>query len=184
MLSVITGPAGAGKNTVADILTEHFGFKQLAFADPLKFAASWIFDMPIENFYDQDLKEKVSAYWGMSPRGLLQKLGTDACREVFGPDIWIKAMQSKMLRLIDQGYDIVITDGRFDNEADTIRNLGGKVIHIQTNRPSTLANGHQAHKSESGVKFIDGDFVIDNNGTLAELEEIVRFFVAEERQDA
>lgn len=44
-LVALTGPAGAGKDTVADYLVNHGGFIKLAFADPLRAEVTEAFDL-------------------------------------------------------------------------------------------------------------------------------------------
>ncbi|MDI1360632.1 hypothetical protein [Methylotenera sp.] len=177
MLLALAGKAGAGKNTVADMLSEHFNFQQTAFADPLKTAAALIFGLDVEHFYSSDLKEIVDPFWGISPREMLQKLGTEACRNNIDQNIWVKSMQRSCAEVIANNEDLVITDARFDNEADMVRALGGTVIHIHSNRESKLNATSQAHLSEAGIEFKGCDYVIDNSGTLLDLKHEVSIFM-------
>lgn len=57
-LIAIAGKAGAGKDTVSDILVRREGFKKVALADPLKELCSKVFNIDIKYFYDQNLKTK------------------------------------------------------------------------------------------------------------------------------
>ena len=79
MLVGLCGAAGAGKNTVADFLTDSDGctFMQLAFADPLYECVSTITGLPVARLKDRDVKEAVLPWLGKSPRQLLQTLGTE-----------------------------------------------------------------------------------------------------------
>lgn len=55
----VMGKAGAGKDTVADLILSRVGYGiKYSFADPLKEMCSEVFDIPIEWMYDQDLKKK------------------------------------------------------------------------------------------------------------------------------
>ena len=140
---------------------------EFAFADALKKAASEVFHAPLVHFYADDKKEVVDDYWGMSPRNMLQKLGTEACREIFGQDVWIKSLVKKLSDY--DTFDIVVTDVRFENEAAMVRERGGVVIHVISDRETTLETSTQAHASEAGVALHDEDYQIFNNGTLADL---------------
>ena len=78
-------------------------------------------------------REKVDDFWSarlgchVTPRMILQKVGTEAMRNVIDGNIWVHSLESKIT-----GKDnVVITDVRFLNEIDCIRRLGGKLILIQ-----------------------------------------------------
>ena len=86
----LSGLAGSGKDTAADYLWERYAFAKLAFADPLRAAASDMFGVQLEVFHDRTKKDKVIDYWGMTPRQMLQLLGNDAVKPVFGHDIWAR----------------------------------------------------------------------------------------------
>ena len=45
MIIGITGKAGAGKDTVADYLISHEGFKKIALADPIKRLVKDVFEI-------------------------------------------------------------------------------------------------------------------------------------------
>lgn len=114
--------AGVGKDTLADYMVKRYGFTKYAFADPLKRAAREIFGFTKEQVEEQSQKKEVDPFWGFTPRYALQKLGTEAVRNVFGPDTWVKAAA----RAIELGGQdrIVFTDVRFRSEADWLRTVG------------------------------------------------------------
>ena len=148
----INGIAGAGKDTVAQMValslsTNHkMNVQHFAFAHNLKHAASIIFNVPIEHFHDRDLKEVVIPYWGMSPRQMAQKLGTEACRRGIRDDIWIKSLESLISK---SDADIVfITDVRFDNEAEFASKYG-IVINIERDTQERIKDSD--HASEAGI---------------------------------
>lgn len=184
----LAGLARSGKDTFAEMLWRQLAILQsvdgdtisgsplekYAFADPLKQAASKMFGIPLEVFYGGDEREIVDAFWGFSPREMLQKLGTEGGREVFGYNMWIKRA-GYQFKNSDQTCPFLITDVRFDNEAEWIRSQGGKVIHIRREEVSVDV---QDHASEKGVTFIDGDIIVNNNGSLDDLESAA-FYAAE-----
>lgn len=167
----INGIAGAGKDTIANMVAlslqndNGLKVKTFAFADRLKKTASVLFDIPLEVFYDRTLKEQVIHYWGMSPRQMLQKLGTEACRERIRDDIWLKAIHKDIIK---HDLDIAfITDIRFDNEALFVQGktydivdeetgeshphnmYPGVVVHIYRDSQEKIADS--AHSSEDGI---------------------------------
>ena len=57
----LTGLAGTGKDTAADILATHCGFTKLAFADALRAEVQAAFNVPVELLTRRDLKEMPTA---------------------------------------------------------------------------------------------------------------------------
>lgn len=149
----VNGLAGAGKDTISNMVllslqNDHRLKGQcFAFAYSLKKAASVIFNVPLEHFYDRTLKEVVVPYWGMSPRQMAQQLGTEACRKGIRDDIWIKSLESTV---VSSGVDIAfVTDVRFDNEAEFVHKYNGIVINLY--RPDQVAIADSGHASEAGI---------------------------------
>ena len=162
----IAGPAGAGKDTVADHLALAYRFERMAFADPIYRGLAAILDMPEWRLRRRDLKERAIPEIGRSPRELLQTLGTEWGRELVREDIWLvlAGLELEKARL-RAAPGVAITDVRFDNEARFVRAAGGQIWHIQ--RPGITAV--RAHASEAGVWPADVDRGIYNDGTLQEL---------------
>lgn len=163
----LAGKAGAGKDTVADYLWEKEGAIKIAFADALRAAGTAIFGLDQCNFLDRDLKEAEVEYWGMTPRRMLQLLGTEATKPVFGDNIWLKRWFLSYSAVRDTDH-VVVPDVRFDVEADAIRNLGGTIIHIV--RPGAgLSGATGEHSSEAGIELLDGDMYLSNSGSIHDL---------------
>ncbi len=122
----LSGPKRCGKDTVANYLVEHHGFYKMAFADPLRSAASAIFGWSIEQMTSDDRKEVVDEYWGVSPRRGLQLLGTDAVRNNIGQETWVRAARLRIdawaSAMAGSGGHarIVLSDARFPNESDVV----------------------------------------------------------------
>ena len=180
----ITGKAGAGKDTLASFLLEahmdesRIG-KQIAFADPVKKATAEMYGIPLNNLYDRELKETVDAFWGISPRQMAQLVGTDMARNVFDDQIWIKRAQ-KEIKNNEKADLFVITDVRFENEAEFIRESGGYLIHIKRPDDEGSVTGSD-HESENGVSLVEGnDIEFVNGGSLDELKLLARVFYAYE----
>ena len=80
----------------------------------------------------------------LTVREYLQRYGTEAHREVFGEDFWVKALDlSHAERLV------VVTDVRFENEAAHIREHGGKIVRVVGTEETESAP--IVHPSEAGV---------------------------------
>lgn len=161
----LAGKAGVGKDTAADYLQAKFDFVRYALASPIKEAIKAMFGLTDRHF-ERDMKEVVIPWIGKSPRQLAQLLGTEYGRNLIGEDIWLRMAKQRIMAAADVGAPgLVITDVRFDNEADMIRNAGGRIIHVWRDFAKPVA----AHLSEAGVKIDSRDYVLRNNGSISVL---------------
>lgn len=165
----INGYAGAGKDTLADLLVEHFGFTKLAFADPMREMAAAI--DPVVGFTDDGpIRYTDAIEWHgytdakvMYPevRQFLQRLGTEGGREVLGQNIWVDAAMERA----QAHRRVVFSDLRFRNEAQAVKDAGGKNIHID--RPGVkAANDHPSEHDLDKWKF---DLFVHNVSTPEDL---------------
>lgn len=159
----ISGKAGSGKDTVAQWLIIKRGYKSFAFADNLKMMAAKGLNIPIKYFYDRTLKESIIPHLGVSPRVIIQTLGTEWGRNTINNNIWIDLLHKDIEVYNDR--DIVITDVRFQNEIDYVEKNNGKVYTVVRN--DTSAVGISGHSSEL---LAPSDYIIRNDyNTLGEL---------------
>lgn len=161
MIIGISGKIGSGKDTVAEmIMRDHLhGASVHKFAGAIKECAAIILGCKSRDFEDRDFKNKdLGPEWdNMTPRKILQLLGTEAGRKVIHPNIWVNATLSSYR----EGEDWIITDVRFPNEADAIRNRGGFLIRIEreVDTPAEVAN----HPSETSLdNYSNFHYIIDN----------------------
>jgi len=178
MIIGLTGYAQSGKDTVAKILVEKYGYTRVAFADRIR---EFLYDMnPMVDtvaFEPIFLKERVDRDgWEVAKknphiRRALQNAGVSA-RKVFGEDFWV----NEVLKSIDPADNIVITDVRFTNEAETI-----KLITQFTGQPSQIwrikrlgVEAVNAHVSESQMDDYPVDQIFANNGTVEDLEIMIK----------
>lgn len=158
------GPARSGKDTVGQMLVDGFCVERISFAEPIRDALRGMMGLTDEHFHGS-LKEVQMPWLGKSPRQLMQTLGTEWGRGVVHPDLWLLLAQRKIDAFFERGRSVVITDVRFENEADLIRQAGGQVWHVHRPNVQQVA----AHASEAGIAFEVGDLRIDNNGSLEDL---------------
>jgi hypothetical protein len=171
MLIGLCGAAGAGKNTVADFLSDSGGctFMQIAFADPLYECVSTITGLPVARLKDRELKETVIPWLEKSPRQLLQTLGTEWGRGTVHPEIWIRIAMERASQHMAVGRCVVVTDVRFDNEAQAIVDAGGEVWRVARPGWRCLVDDAASHPSEAGVSGHLIARIIDNSGSLDDL---------------
>lgn len=173
----LAGRARTGKTTAANHLANVHGFQTYAFADPLRDGLMNILNLSPCDF-DGDRKERPIEWLGRSPRELMQSLGTDWGRDQVHPDLWL-LLAEQNLEFLGQTNEnatgFVISDLRFENEAEFIRQRGGMVIHVL--RPD--AAEVNPHLSEAGVSIHDNDLVLHNDGALDDLfGQLDEFFTA------
>lgn len=116
-----------------------------------------------------DLDEVDKALFNLSAisiRDLLQKFGTNICRKLIDPDIWLKINKKRIEELTG---DIVICDLRFPNERQMVRDIGGTLIKVK--RP--IIN-NDSHESENQIgDDSEYDIIINNDEDLAKLDSEV-----------
>ncbi|HEY6436005.1 MAG TPA: hypothetical protein VIY47_05405 [Ignavibacteriaceae bacterium] len=81
------GTARVGKDEMAKVLREQ-GYQPYSFAQPLKQVGQMLFGLSDRETWDDSIKENVIATWGMTPRKIFQRLGTEGARNIFKPEIW------------------------------------------------------------------------------------------------
>ena len=157
------GAPGAGKDTAAGRLVITHGFRAISFAKPLYEAVAAITGLTVLELQDRRNKETPIDWIGKSPRELLQLLGTEFGRNMIHPDIWVR----RAMR--DAGEKCVVTDVRFDNEAEAIREAGGFVFEITRPGEAMIAAGAAAYSSEACIDRSHINATIENNGTVRDL---------------
>jgi hypothetical protein len=194
----VSGRSGHGKDAIASHLVARHGFQRLGWADALKDEVRTRLRETVKritildevtgalNGIPDELRWHAShdhdaSWWDMrlhyaiyenrSPivRSLLQEFGTDV-RRVDQADYWLDAWQ----RLAVERFGpldtrrLVIPDTRFPNEAQRVRDLGGRLLRVT--RPgyeSVAARGHESESALDGWTDWDGD--LTNDGSLADL---------------
>jgi len=165
------GPAGAGKDTAAFAIKESTSNTEiLSFAGPLKDACKILFNFSNDQVYHPVIKEEIDERWKKSPRQILQWLGTDILRTHINQDFLIMNMKQRM-DSSNADY-IIISDVRFDNEAEFIRSLGGKIVKIE--RPNIKTTIHSDHASEKGISPDLIDAIVENNTSIEEFQTRIK----------
>jgi len=152
------------------------------FAGKLKDIASHLTGIDIEKFEDQEFKktdlgpEWATHHMPLSVRKFLQRLGTDALREGLHDNVWVNALMADYIS-IDYNDDEqprlpnwVITDTRFPNEAQAIKDKGGIIIRVERPGVSPINN----HPSEVGLDNWKFDYKVVNNSDIFDLKETVK----------
>ena len=206
MIIGICGFIGSGKDTVADYLVNFHEFRRESFANTLKDAVAAVFGwdrtlLEGRTKEAREWREQVDPWWAerlamptLTPRWVLQYWGTEVCRRAFHDDIWIASLENKLRTSKD---NVVISDCRFPNEIQSIRDAGGKIVWVQRGElpdwydTAIEANlGHnyavqdlkmrKIHASETAWVGTDFDTVIDNNRSIDDLYQQAKLIVSNE----
>lgn len=171
MRKILIGLAGCkrcGKDTVADWLVRDHGFVKYAIAGPLKETCKLLFELTDDQLHG-DAKDVVDERYGVTPRYLMQRLGTEFVRDTVGQSFWIDRFR-RWYESTD-ATRIVVSDVRFPNEVATIESLGGYVFGLY--RPSTDDESEtETHASEKPENLrVHG--VVINDSSIDQLIERV-----------
>jgi hypothetical protein len=173
-------------------LDEQSGWEIRKFAGKLKDIAEHLTGIPIEKFEDQEFKKtNLGPEWDyqidqfnpvqkMTVRDFLQKLGTDAMRMGLHDNVWVNALMAdyKREKLCDCEKECrctfrlpnwIITDVRFPNEAQAIKDKGGIIIRVDRPGVSPI-NDHPSEIGLDGWKF---DYKIANVSDIFSLKQTV-----------
>lgn len=197
-LVAINGTIGSGKDTFSQVFIDN-GFYRVSFAETLKDAVAAIFGWDremLEGTTDEarKIREQPDEYWSsklgrdITPRWVLQNLGTDVLRRHFHDNIWVFAAENKIRNLPHER--VIITDCRFPNELKMIRDNAGTIIEVQRVLPSWYHTAFKynllvesgieglvlpsemegVHSSEYGWVGINRpDYIVENNSTIDSL---------------
>jgi hypothetical protein len=198
MIVGISGLINSGKSVAASYLSKKYNFRQDSFAATLKDICSNIFDWP-RHLLEGDTpesrqwREQADEWWSeklnitnFTPRLAFQLIGTNCLRNHFNTDIWFLTLQNRIRKNKDQ--DIVLSDARFQNEINFVKDNNGILIKINRGPEpewyDIAANANfgceksrnimnikysTVHLSEwawAGTKF---NYILDNNNTLEHL---------------
>jgi len=200
MLIGLLGRIGSGKGTVADELVNKYGFRQDSYAYALKDMTAFLFNwdrsmLEGDTIESRSSREQIDEWWSkklgipeFTPRLALQLIGTDVFRNNFHQDIWVLSVIARY----KEGDNVVISDCRFPNEVQAIRQVGGRIIQVDRGfEPEwwtcakEAASGvpeaieqmdehYNIHASEWAWANQIPDELIHNDGTLNELYGMVK----------
>jgi len=175
---MFSGKSGSGKDAVANQMEKHFKEQNkrtliIHFADLVKYYA-------IQYYGWNGEKDEAG-------RNLLQGIGTKMMRN-YDPDYWAMIV-AKFIDAAKNDFDIVlIPDWRFINEYEDVDDYNENVITIRVNRYNedgslyinpNMTEEQLNHISETQLDDFAFNWVIENRGTLEDLENSVNLIIEE-----
>jgi hypothetical protein len=172
----LLGLPRSGKDTAATVLTQELFYERVAFADPLKAMALEIDPIIRANYSART--DKVREYrlssivewvgWESAKdtypevRRILQHVGQSIRKR--DPDYWLRIGLTALEGVAARGFPAVVTDCRYPNEAEALRERAFMFIRIE--RPSANA---PSHESDTALADYPTDGVIQNTAGLDSL---------------
>lgn len=169
----------SGKTTVANYLNG-MGYRRLPFAAPIKsmlrpFLTQLGYGDRLDDYLEGEGKEELIPELRLTPRQLMQTLGTEWGRTCIHPQVWTMCWERMAASNLERGIDVVVDDVRFPNEAAMVRRLGGEMWRVERSNTERQT----AHASEGGLdEYPLFDRRLVNDGSLLELHNRVRQIVA------
>jgi len=133
----------------------------------------------------------------LTPRLLLQLLGTECGRNIIHPNIWVNSLMSEYLMKSHSGptRDLkfpnwIITDTRFPNELQAVKQRNGLTIRVIrldvitnsiTGKTFPVKVHRKLHESETALDNATFDYNIVNNSTIEELIKRVKEILITEK---
>ena len=169
----LCGYPRVGKDTIASVLCDGFGWQRIAFADPLRKALLSL-DPYIRtgSTYARISRVIETVGWDEAKkipevRELLQRMGTEAGRHIHGDDCWVRLAEAKIERRMTP---IVVTDVRFCNELAMLRKHGAKIINLV--RPGfSKVNDHLSEQMDYASV---SDLTVINHGLPEDISHAVQ----------
>ena len=163
-------------------------------------------DLDYYSDYHHRTVEIIETNIRITPRLLLQLLGTECGRQIIHPNIWCNSLMSDYKPLVSYqavlldlsinsgqiekiGKPIeaehpnwIITDTRFPNELKAVKDKQGITIRVNRNTylPGGGELGYIEHGSETALDNAEFDYVIDNNKDILHLISEVRKILKKE----
>lgn len=175
------GSQGSGKSTAASFIKDHL-FQHgwivhvLKFADPVYEITNYV-DAFMSNIVKREIPKKNGP--------LMQKMGTDIGRQMYGQNIWVDYLKSRIDWMKDSTGNVcfIIEDTRMENELDLQDRLEGietTSIYLdateESRKPRTESwRENTSHQSEQAFLFQDFfKYTIDTNGDIENKNAVIK----------
>jgi hypothetical protein len=168
----ICGAKRVGKDLLSNYICNRYGYKKIAFAEPLKDCIKGLFNFTADQVGNSYVKDVVDERWGIAPRKAMQFFGTEILQykiQELLPDIDRKFLAYTLVSKLKDDVAYVISDMRFMHEYEEVKKIGAFVIRID--RPGVMPDVNHdiaVHTSEVSYKDIPYDMHIINDGDISE----------------
>ena len=180
LLGLYSPHPGSGKSHIARTLLIAQGWSIISFAEPIKemfisfMSSAGYDDAHIDDMLSTEKEARIPEL-GVSPRHMLQTLGVEWARECIGPNVWVHIWEERVTKALEAGRNVVCDDVRFPNEFAAVKLMGGEMwwVNRPTDRFATDQFVQTSHASEGALNNHEFDHRVLNEGTLADLEDLI-----------
>lgn len=167
MRIAISGKLGSGKNTAATLIQEllpQYEWKELAFAYRLKeVVATWT-GTTIEQNLSREGKKFIPPGSQFTLAEWQQKVGMMG-REYLGSNIWIDLV---LANLKPEDY-VIVTDCRFKNEANQLKQKGFVLIRIEGDPTGLRKKRKVESEPTSSTSYVIQEFEKESNSVMTKV---------------
>lgn len=165
----INGTIGSGKNTFSNVFEDN-GYISLSFASVLKDVLSVLFSWDREMLEGltpehRKIRDEQDIYWSnkletfISPRRMLQEIGTELFKNRFNSSIWIYTVDKKIDEYYKNGErNFIITDCRFFDEINYLKSIKATFFEIQKDKPVYYDYAYYYNKINRGYTYNIDEF--------------------------
>lgn len=148
MIIGISGKARAGKDLLASFMVKE-GWEKLSFAKSLKNDVKEAFGLTNDHVNGALKEEPCELLNGYSPRQLMIEYGN--LFRKYDEDHWVRLAMAETSH--NPGVNYVVTDLRYRNEVEIIRNYGGLIVRLDRHysRDSMVTPETNASPSETAL---------------------------------
>lgn len=172
-----SGKFGSGKDTAADVLKQSDAApRHYLFAKRVKEVVATLTGTSYEFNCSDEGKRTIPPGFTKTLGELQQFVGQGFCDQL-GEDIWVNIVLAQVQA---QEESCVITDLRYPNEANALKEAGFLLVRINVEGPTLERRTkgdkiNRNHPSETALDdYAHFDVMLENNGTKEEFEEQVR----------
>lgn len=185
----LCGKAGTGKNTAAEmmIVANDKIYRQqtatasvLAFADPIKEIVKTMFPHVNPDHLYGPSKFRNEIIVGakdaegnpLTIRRALLDIGTKVGR-AYNDSVWLDNMKYRIDDAVESKQEmIIITDVRFRNEFNWLKDLGFFMIKVVRNTETVI--NHISETNQDDISEEEYDYILNNNGTMNDLLSTIK----------
>jgi dephospho-CoA kinase len=165
---LLSGWSTSGKDTVAALLQEYYGFQRYAFADILKEIVAEEYQFPVEWAHSEAGKQKIPLLGaGKTVRELLILRGQGIREEKKDPGLFARLVAEKIQQTSNHA---VITDWRLPIELETLETIlpPETLLKIRIQRNGLCSSPVSDSFTETQLDSYPFDFTLKNPGTSRE----------------
>lgn len=180
LIGIHSPTPGAGKSqVVARHLVQQHAYHVFSFADPIRMMIYALLQ-PLGYTLDQAktlctntiLKEQPISELGISPRKLMQTLGTEWGRNMVNDDIWLIVWKASFMQLAPYAC-VVVDDVRFPNEVKLIQSIPGSTLWWLERPRLTASTEVMSHASQQPLDKSLFDHELINDKTIRDVHRLI-----------